>query len=75
MLLIMCDPSFSLFFDLIVSFNEIILMACVFVRILYLPLVVTVVVVVGGGGDIASLHSCWLCNWPLGWSASTQIKN
>ena len=28
----------------------------------------------GNGGNIVSLHSCWLCNWPLGWSSSTQIK-
>jgi len=26
------------------------------------------------GGNIVSLHSCWLCNWPLGWSASMQIN-
>ena len=28
----------------------------------------------GNGGNIVSLHSCWLCNWPLGWSVSTQIN-
>ena len=26
------------------------------------------------GGNIVSLHSCWLCSWLLGWSASTQIN-
>jgi hypothetical protein len=32
----------------------------------------------GGDGDSGgnvSLHSCWLCNWPLVWSTSMQIKN
>jgi len=25
----------------------------------------------GNSGGNVSLHSCWFCNWPLVWSAST----